>query len=136
MRVDLADSLDIRRNLGARETCSQKSATPLVSSQKAGVWTNFRIRFHVGKTVQNLKHEFGIHRLVIVRSQAFPDNEPTIQGKSRTRFVQAKQEILRYVHDVNSVNEIEFSWGNPLFAPRQIGIDRRPFQREVRVLSR
>ena len=40
------------------------------------------------------------------------------------------------MHDVNSVHEIEFSRRNPLLAPRQIEIDGRPFQREVRVLRR
>src|SRR6266403_207456 len=134
MRVDLADSLDIRRNLRPREARSHKSATPLFGSQKAGVWTNFRICFHIGKTVENLKHYFGIHRLVIVRSHTFPDGEPTARSEPRSRFVQAKQEILRDVHDVNSVHEIEFSRGNPLRPPRQIEIDCSPCQREIRVL--
>ena len=47
------------------------------------------------------------------------------RSKRRARFFQAKQEILRDVHDVNSVHEIEFSGANPLRAPRQIDIDRR-----------
>src|SRR5262249_6148138 len=115
---------------------SQNSATPLLGSQKAGVWTNFRICFHVGKTVKNLKHEFGVHRLVIVWPHAFPDDEPTAGSKRRARFVQAKQKILGDVHDVNSVHEIEFSRGNPLSAPWQIEIDRRPLCGKVRILSR
>ena len=136
MRINLADSLDVGRNFRARKAGSRKSVTPLFGSQKAWVWTNFRICFHITKTVQNLKHEFGIHRLIIVRSHAFPDDEPTVRIKRRARLVQAEQEIFRDVHDVNSVHEIEFSRGNPLLAPRQIEIDGRPFQREVRVLRR
>ena len=136
MRVDLADSLDIGRNFRAGKAGSQKSATPLFGSQKTRVWTNFRICFHIRKTVQNLKHEFGIHRLVIVRSHAFPDDEPATSSKRRVRFVRAEQEILRNMHDVNSVHEIEFSRGNSLFAPWQIEIHGRPFQRKLRVLRR
>src|SRR5215469_418210 len=109
MRVDFTDTLDVGRNLDPVEPCSQESAAPLLRSQKTRIWANFRVGFDVVKTFQNLKHQFWIHRLIVVRPHAFAYHEPAITSKRRARPVQAKQEVLRDVHDVNSIDEIEFS---------------------------
>src|SRR5262245_66299746 len=78
MRVDFTDTLDVRRDLDLVEACPQESAAPLLRGQKTGIRANFRVGFDVVKTVQNLKHQFRIHRLIVVRPHAFAYHEPAI----------------------------------------------------------
>ena len=40
------------------------------------------------------------------------------------------------MHDVNAIDKIEFSGSDPLSAPRQIDIQRRPIQVEIWMLCR
>src|SRR5262245_53081658 len=109
MRVDFTDTLDVRRDLDLVEACPQESVAPLLRGQKTWIRANFRVGFDVVKTVQNLKHQFRIHRLIVVRPHAFAYHEPAITSKGRARLVQAKQEVFRDVHDIDSIDELEFS---------------------------
>src|SRR6266446_2452400 len=80
MWIDLANPIDIRRHLGVFEACARKSTTPLLCGQKARIRANFRIRLDVCETAQNLKHQFRIDWLIIVRPNAFADHKPAISA--------------------------------------------------------
>src|SRR6266446_7520451 len=80
MRIDLANPIDVRRHLGVFEACARKSTTPLLCGQKARIRANFRIYLDVCETVQNLKHQFRIDWLIIVRPNAFADHKPAISA--------------------------------------------------------
>src|SRR5215472_2541953 len=132
--VDLANTADVRRNFGMAEARPREGAAPLLCSQKTGIRADLRICLDVAKTVQNLEHQLRIDWLILVGSQAFPDHEPSISGECRARLVQAKQKISRDVHDINAIDKVEFSANDPLSAPRQIDVQRRPIQVEVWML--
>ena len=122
MRIDLANPIDIRRHVRVFETCARKSTTPLLCGQKARIRANFRIYLDVCETVQNLKHQFRIDWLIIVRPNAFADHKPAISGQSRAGFIQAKQKILGDVHHVDAIDEIEFSRSDALSVPWQVEV--------------
>src|SRR6266581_6608415 len=122
MWVDLANAIDIRRHSGVLETCARKSTPPLFCSQKARIRANFRICLDVCKTIQNLKHQLRIDRLIIVRPHTFADHQPAIGGESRASFIQAKQKILGDMHHVDGVYEIELSRGEALSVPWQVEV--------------
>src|SRR5438132_14346362 len=57
MRIDLANAVDIRDDLGALKTCACKCVAPVTCSQKARIRADFGICLDVCKAFQNLKHQ-------------------------------------------------------------------------------
>src|SRR5207247_10475851 len=98
VRINLANAIDIGRNLDALKAPRSKRAPPLLGSQKAWIRPNLWICLDICKTLKNLKHQLGIDWLIEIGAQAFADDEPSVAGKSRARFVQTKQEIPGDMH--------------------------------------
>src|SRR4029450_3652620 len=64
MRIDLANAIDIRRDLDALKACARKCAAPLICSQKARIRPNFGICLDVGKAFQNFKQQLRVDERV------------------------------------------------------------------------
>src|SRR6266480_2322225 len=101
MRIDLANTIDIRPNFG--------------------------MYLDLGKAPQNLKHQFRVDRLIDIGPKTFADHQPAIARQSRARLIQAKQKILGDMQHVDGVHEIELARGDALSVPRQIEVERAPF---------
>src|SRR5437899_7596359 len=76
MRIEFANAFDIWRNFNALKAGARKRAPPLICRQKARSRTNVGVQLDIGKTLQDLKHQFGVDRLITIRPQAFADHEP------------------------------------------------------------
>src|SRR6184192_2025777 len=120
MRIYLANAIDIRRDFDALKASARKCAAPVICSQKARIRPNFGIYLDVGKTLQDLKHQFRVDRLIGIGSQAFADHQPAIARQSRASLIQAKQKILGDMQHVDGVYEIELARSYALNIPRQI----------------
>src|SRR5213076_130239 len=127
MRIYLANAIDIRRDFNALKACARKCAAPVICSQKARIGANFGICLDVGKTLQDLKHQFRVDRLIGIGSQAFADHQPAIVRQSRARLIQAKQKILGEIFKQKTAYEIELARSYALNIPRQIEVERAPF---------
>ena len=90
MRIEFANTFDIRRDFDALKASARKHAPPLIRGQKARSRTNVGVHVDVGKTFQNLKHQFGVDGLIDIRPQAFADHEPAIVRQRRARLIQTK----------------------------------------------
>src|SRR5260370_38485637 len=97
-------------------------------------WGEFQDLSDVGKTLQNLKHQFRVDRLIDIGSQAFADHQPAIARQSRASLIQAKQKILGDMQHVNGIHEIELARGDALSIPWQIEVERAPFPRRIGIL--
>src|SRR5436305_12993851 len=76
VRINLANPIEVRNDFRVPEACARKSAAPLRCSQKAWIRAKLRIDLHICKAVENLKHQFRVHWLFIVRPHAFADHKP------------------------------------------------------------
>jgi hypothetical protein len=117
MRINLTNAVDIWSDFDGLKACARKCAPPVICSQKTRIRTKFRICLNVGKTLQNLKHQFRIDGLIGMRPQAFADHQPAIFLQGRARLIQAKQKILRDVEHVDGIYKIELAISDPLSIP-------------------
>ena len=76
VRINFADLIDVGFDFHGLEACAGKGTVPLICSQETGIGANFGISIHLGKTFQDLKHQFGVDGLIRIRAYAFTNYQP------------------------------------------------------------
>ena len=73
MRINFANAIELRFYFGVFQPGTLECVPPLISSEETRIGTKLRISVNFSKAIQNLKHEFRIHRLIETRPDAFAD---------------------------------------------------------------
>src|SRR5437764_2587333 len=82
MGIDFANAIERWFYFRVLEAGSSEGAPPLIRGEKTRIRSKFRIDIHVGEAIQDLKHQFRIHRLVEVGAHALTDYQRAI-GRER-----------------------------------------------------
>src|SRR5436309_1269683 len=79
MRINFANAIELRFYFGVFEPRALECIPPMISSEETGIGTKLRISADFSKAIQNLKHQFRIHRLIEIRPDTFADYQPAIR---------------------------------------------------------
>ena len=81
MRINFANAIELWFYFGAFEPGALECIPPMISREETGIGTKLRISVNFSKAIQNLKHQFRIHRLIETRPDTFADYQPSIRRK-------------------------------------------------------
>src|SRR6516164_2770807 len=81
MRIKFANAIELRFYFGLLEPGALECIPPMISGEETGIRTKLRISVDFSEAIQNLKHEFRIHRLIETRPDTLADYQPSIRRK-------------------------------------------------------
>jgi hypothetical protein len=84
MRIDFPNTVELGFYFNVFETGAAECAPPMIRGEKTRIRSKFWIGIDVGKTIQDLKYQFRIHRLVEIRPHTLADYEATIRRERTT----------------------------------------------------
>src|SRR6476469_5532208 len=84
MGIDFANTIELGFYFSVFETGAAECAPPMTRGEKTRIRSKFRIGIDVGKTVQDLKYQFRILRLVEIRPHALNDYQAAIWREHNT----------------------------------------------------
>src|SRR5437764_13057970 len=84
MGIDFANTIELGFYFSVFEAGATECAPPMIRGEKTRIRSKFRIDINVGKTIQDLKHQFRIHRLVEIRPHTLTDYEPATRREHTT----------------------------------------------------
>src|SRR6266853_2699892 len=73
MGIDFANTIELGFYFSVFEAGAAECTAPMIRGEKTRIGSKFWIDLDVGKTVQDLKYQFRIHRLVKIRPNALTD---------------------------------------------------------------
>ena len=81
MRVNFANAIELRFYFGVFKPGAVKRIPPMICSEEPRIGSEFRIGVNLSKAIQNLKHQFRVHRLIEPGPDTFADYDPSIGRK-------------------------------------------------------
>src|SRR5438270_11091246 len=75
MGIDVANAIELGFYFNVFETGAAECAPPMIRGEKSRIRSKFWIGIDVGKTIQDLKYQFRILRLVEIRPHTLADYE-------------------------------------------------------------
>ena len=115
--IDFANTVELWFYFRVLEAGAPEGMPPMIRGEKTGIRSKLRIDIDVGKTIQDLKYQFRIHRLVEIGAHALTDYQAATRRERVTSLTQAEQEILGHMQHVDAINEVELAASNPLSFP-------------------
>src|SRR5439155_22457569 len=94
MRINFANTIELWFYFSMFEPSAPECIPPLIRSQETGIRAKFRIDIDVGKTIQDLKYQFRIHRLVEIGAHALADYQASIRCERIAGLTQTEQQIF------------------------------------------
>src|SRR6476661_9695888 len=84
MGIDFANTIELGFYVSVFETGAAECAPPMTRGEKTRIRSKFWIGIDVGKTIQDLKYQFRIHRLVEIRPHTLADYEAASRRERAT----------------------------------------------------
>ena len=73
MRIKFANAIELWFYFGLLEPGALECIPPMISGEETGIGAKLRIGVDFSEAIENLKYEFGIHRLIETRPDTFAD---------------------------------------------------------------
>src|SRR2546423_15242807 len=87
MGIDFANIIELWFYFSVLEAGAFKCAPPMIRGKKTGIRSKFRVDIDVGKTIQDLKYQFRIHRLVEIGPHTLTDYKAAMQRERVTSLI-------------------------------------------------
>jgi hypothetical protein len=84
MGIDFANTIELGFYFSVFETGAAECAPPMIRGEKTRIRSKFWIGIVVSKTIQDLKYQFRIHRLVEIRPHTLADYEAASRRERTT----------------------------------------------------
>ena len=84
MGIDFANTIELGFYFNVLEAGAAECAPPMIRGEKTRIRSKFWIDIDVGKTIQDLKYQFRIHRLVEIGPHALTDYQAAIWREGAT----------------------------------------------------
>ena len=104
MGIDFANNIEVWFYFRVVKAGAPEGMPPMIRGEKTGIRSKLRIDIDVGKTIQDLKYQFRIHRLVEIGAHALTDYQAATRRERVTSLSQAEQEILGDMQHVDAIN--------------------------------